>query len=743
MSEDNRSAVFLRDFEPSAVRLKRKLRLILNKNLRQEKLAEKNVTLLEFFVYLILLIIATTICTTYHLSQDLFYADRCIRRLLINKLQLYNVKTVDELWHYLLRLNDEIYSTNIRQLSSLNVIFTSPSLDTILIVKDTQESSSSQILLSNENFIFGTPRLRQLRVNNSYCQLIRDLSKQAVHCHAPYHKSKEYRADFKAINGLKYLYTSSNIISAFQLRNKYGPYDAGGFIYQFQQTKVMNFINMHILKKGGWLNVDTRAVLLEFIYFNPNTELFTSINILFEFLTTGLIETKDFFYTIPISSYFIGRKSWLGVFQILFLLYYFLFTFYYVGSIARYRLWFVVSSYWNVYDLALLILSTILIAFDIRYLLNIASVLTCLSKPKDDVYKELVPFFEIQRNRLDLQAYLTALILVRLLRFLPHFSHLIANLLNVFYKSIRNSIGFLLLFFIIFMSFVVFATFYYGDELYEFHTFTLAAYTLVRCTLGQFEYDRAYRVSPTWTPVGTFVLLDLIINETYVLGKQEQKQIEDDIQEEYTGRKKGQRLNTFRRSKRPVLQFEVIQIINHLLKLFFNKSIDLNDAQANDDVDDDDNDDNESMSLEEKQTIITEKLRKNLLKEGYGQDVIEEFFQRVLGENDEEDGDDNDDFSILKMEENQAIKVFYDEFKIFNDQYEKLAQDWRKTATTARELILADSIDVEQAILMRNHLNNLDQRFENLKTIIPNVLKSIVDFYVNRLSTNQINKKEN
>ena len=358
-------------------------------------------------------------------------------------------------------------------------------------MNDTQGSSSPQIVLSNENFIFGTPRLRQLRVNNSYCQLIEDLSKQPIRCHAPYHKSKEYRTDFKAANGLEYLYTSPNTISAFQLRNKYGPYDVGGFIYQFQQTKVMNFINMHILSKGGWISVDTRAVLLEFIYFNPNTELFTSINILFEFLTTGkasectsntnrqrqsnrflgLIETKDFFYTIPISGYFIGRKSWLGVFQILFLLYYFLFTFYYVGSIARYRLWFVVSSYWNVYDLALLILSTISIAFDIRYLFNIASVLTCLSKPKDDIYKELVPFFEIQRNRLDLQAYLTALILVRSLRFLPHFSHLIANLLNVFYKSIRNSIGFLLLFFIIFMSFVVFATFYYGDELYEVSSF--------------------------------------------------------------------------------------------------------------------------------------------------------------------------------------------------------------------------------------------------------------------------------
>jgi hypothetical protein len=51
MTMQDRSSFFLRDFEPSAVRLKRKLRLILNKNLRQEKLTDKHVTLTEFVFY--------------------------------------------------------------------------------------------------------------------------------------------------------------------------------------------------------------------------------------------------------------------------------------------------------------------------------------------------------------------------------------------------------------------------------------------------------------------------------------------------------------------------------------------------------------------------------------------------------------------------------------------------------------------------------------------------------------------
>lgn len=97
----------------------------------------------------------------------------------------------------------------------------------------------------------------------------------------------------------------------------------------------------------------------------------------------------------------------------------------------------------------------------------ISQISKCFSVTKTDIFKELVHFIEIQINRIHIEAYMTAAILIRLLRYLPHFSNLIANLLQVFYKSIRNSIGFLFLFFLIFMSFVLFATLHYGDELYE------------------------------------------------------------------------------------------------------------------------------------------------------------------------------------------------------------------------------------------------------------------------------------
>ena len=51
MSKEDHASSVLQGFEPSAVRLKRKLRLILNKNLRRDQISEENVTLGGFMFY--------------------------------------------------------------------------------------------------------------------------------------------------------------------------------------------------------------------------------------------------------------------------------------------------------------------------------------------------------------------------------------------------------------------------------------------------------------------------------------------------------------------------------------------------------------------------------------------------------------------------------------------------------------------------------------------------------------------
>jgi hypothetical protein len=159
------------------------------------------------------------------------------------------------------------------------------------------EQFNHQILLSDENFILGTPRLRQIRVDDTHCQIIKDLSVRSINCYAHYHKSKEYRDKFTSVTGYQYRYTLPQTTAALQLSNIHGPYDTGGFIYNFDLIKDVNDVAIIDLKRGAWLDLSTRAVFIEFIYFNPNTELLTSINILFEFLTTGKHDISNVTYS--------------------------------------------------------------------------------------------------------------------------------------------------------------------------------------------------------------------------------------------------------------------------------------------------------------------------------------------------------------------------------------------------------------------------------------------------------------
>ena len=226
-----------------------------------------------------------------------------------------------------------------------------------------------------------------------------------------------------------------------------------------------------------------------------------------------------------------------------------------------------------------------------------------------------------------------------------------------------------------------------------------------------------------------FILLNLlvaVINEAYVLGKQEQKQIEDDLEEEYIHGSNNERLDNFRRSKRPVLQTAVIRQINRLLSFCFKKTINLIDNTEiviDHDIDE--------ISLDEKQNIIEEKLREVLLNDGCNKDIIEKFLQRRLSLN----NDNDNDIFLLQMEQNKTIKILYDEFKIFNNQYEKLTQDWQKTAMAARDIILINTVDIEQAVLMKQHLNVLDRRIKKIANAIPKALANITELYMDRFAT--------
>lgn len=223
-----------------------------------------------------------------------------------------------------------------------------------------------------------------------------------------------------------------------------------------------------------------------------------------------------------------------------------------------------------------------------------------------------------------------------------------------------------------------------------------------------------------------FVLLNLfvaIVNEAYVLGKQEQQQIENDLHEEYMHRTNTEGLNAFRRSRRPVLQLALTRWINPLLQLIFHRSLDGDEEEISSRTA---SSEDEEISVEEKQTVVVKKLRELLLREAFSKTVIEKFIDRLPMNNDEED------VLLFEMEEKKILRILREEFQIFNNQFEKLAEDWRRTDTNTRQTILTDTIDIAQTSLVKEHLTMLDQTIKRFDPLIRKALENIIELYNHR-----------
>ena len=228
-----------------------------------------------------------------------------------------------------------------------------------------------------------------------------------------------------------------------------------------------------------------------------------------------------------------------------------------------------------------------------------------------------------------------------------------------------------------------------------------------------------------------FILLNLfvaIVNEAYVLGKQEQQQIENDLHEEYLHRANTEGLNGFRRTRRPVLQMAVLRWVNPLLQLVFRHSFDV-EQETSSRTDSED----EQVSVEEKQTIVVKKLRELLLHEGFKKNVIEKFIERLPMNNADED---EEDALLFRMEEGKILRILREEFQIFNKQFEKLAEDWRRTALSTREKTLVDTIDIAQASLVKEHLTVLGRTLQQFEPLIRRALENVIELYNHRVRTN-------
>jgi hypothetical protein len=82
-------------------------------------------------------------------------------------------------------------------------------------------------------------------------------------------------------------YRTSDEIDSYMMSANHYTYPSGGYIYEFRGRLANVRANLSQLHQHSWIDSQTRAVFIQFTLYNPNVELFTSVILLVEFLSTG------------------------------------------------------------------------------------------------------------------------------------------------------------------------------------------------------------------------------------------------------------------------------------------------------------------------------------------------------------------------------------------------------------------------------------------------------------------------
>ena len=165
--------------------------------------------------------------------------------------------------------------------------------------------------------------MRQLRIKSTQCRTQRIIRQ----CQNEYNLFNEEKRSFrpgwidettqvyKSPVDRSFTYRSSQELDTYVYVGDHGIYSGGGYVYELRGSLPDLQSNLSQLHQLGWIDGQTRAVIIQISLYNPNAQLFTSVTLLTEFLSTGGITPQSRFEPFGFRSF---SSSSLQIFCIFF-----------------------------------------------------------------------------------------------------------------------------------------------------------------------------------------------------------------------------------------------------------------------------------------------------------------------------------------------------------------------------------------------------------------------------------------
>lgn len=312
-------------------------------------------------------------------------------------------------------------------------------------------------------------------------------------------------------------------------------YGGGGYATNLGYDQVTAYTVVSDLHSNGWIDVQSRAVLVEFTVYNANTNLFGIITIFVEFLPSSGATTKSDFQASRFYLQLSGGQTLAHVLVIFFMMY---FLYRESKLVYKQRLAYF-KGFWNWIETVLVVSQFLLIVLFLARLYEVdRNLLQLRENPKDYVgFQYAGQADAFMTFILGVLVFFYTIRFLRILRFNKNFL-VIGKTLSRISSPI---LSFCVPFIFGFLAFALFAYTIFSSELEDYSSFMRTIVTQLAMTLGDFDFEALFMVNPmlatlyffSFIGLNVMVLMNMfiaIINDSYAEIQEETAEVENEFE---------------------------------------------------------------------------------------------------------------------------------------------------------------------------------------------------------------------